>query len=711
MRKKLTTLSLLSLLVLAAWEFFKAPASAGQTAEENATTASPPAWLKSEPLIIVGNWDSMPIFRRRVGGGTTWQEDDYRREHSEETVRRLKDLGVTMAIIHFYKGFGLEAEKEHQEDARKLAALLHKFGIRVGVYIGSTIAYETFLTEKPEAADWFVPDFLGKPVFYDDQTFRKRVYFMHPGYREYMKRVLRLAVEDLKVDDIDFDNTSMQAQASIFQHPLAIQDFRDYLEKKYPRAELKKRLGFSDVRNVLPPRWDKPLRTINDPLFQEWADFRCHQLNRYYAEMAQFIRGMNPNVVISTNPHSGISGRNTVWDQGVDYPGLLPYMDIVWTEEGNEAGVTPEGILVSKIRTYKMATVLNRRVLTYTAEISPAGTLVSGKAGGKLQMAESMAYNRQSLGMVGDVLAGYSLPEDQRKYIKFFVEHFEDFRDVDNVADVAVLHSHSSLGFNPDRPWQSAMLFEQVLIQTKVPFDIIFDQNLKDLSKYRVLVLPDQECLNDEQLDLSRRFVNQGGGLVATEHSSLYTEWRQRRRDFGLKDLLKVDAPPWHGADEPEELLHTGPVRNLVGRGRVVYVPEVKPATAKPPTAPMTSEYWKLPVNWEELASAVSWAAGDHLSLEVKAPLTVTAELLEQKKSNRLLVHLLNYDVQRSPIVRNIEIILKIPDGRRVEEISLLSPDEEQAQPRTYVVRDKGIVVNVPHLRTYSLILVRLQHP
>ena len=27
-----------------------------------------PAWLKDQPLISVGNWDSMPIFRRRVGG-------------------------------------------------------------------------------------------------------------------------------------------------------------------------------------------------------------------------------------------------------------------------------------------------------------------------------------------------------------------------------------------------------------------------------------------------------------------------------------------------------------------------------------------------------------------------------------------------------------------------------------------------------------------
>jgi len=702
---------LVCLFALVTLGFFGHSVFSSQNTEESDAPILTPAWVANEPLIVVGNWDSMPIFRRRVGGNPTWQEDDYRKEHTEETVRKLKELGVTMAIIHFYKGFGLEAEKEHQEDTRRLSLLLKKYGIRVGVYIGSTIAFETFLAEKPEAESWFVPDFMGKPVFYDDQTFRKRVYFMHPGYRDYMKRVLRLAVEDLNVDNIDFDNTSMQAQAQIFQHPLAIEGFREYLRNKYPAEILTKRLGFSDVRGVLPPRYDRPLRSIDDPLFQEWADFRCHQLNSYYAEMAQFIRGMNPDIAISTNPHSGMSGRNTVWEQGIDYPGLLPYMDIVWTEEGNEAGVTSEGILVSKIRTYKMATVLNKRVLTYTAKISPDGTLVAGKAGGKLQMAESMAYNRQCLGMVGDVLAGYALPEDQRQYIRFFVNNFEAFRDVGNVADVAVLHSHSSMGFNADRPWQSAMLFEQVLIQAKIPFDIIFDQNLKDLSKYRVLVLPDQECLNDDQLDSIRRFVNQGGGLVATEHSSLYTEWRQRRQDFGLKDVLKVAAPPWHGAGEPEQLLHTAPVRNVIGRGRAVYVPEVKPATTKPPAAPMTSDYWKLPVNWGELASAVSWAAGDHLSLEVKAPLTVTAELLEQKKSNTLLVHLLNYDVQQSPIVRNIEITVKIPDGQKVEEVSLLSPDEEQAKPLTFAVRTGGIAVNLPQLRTYSIIRVRSQHP
>src|SRR6476659_2293112 len=87
---------------------------------------SRPAWLGKEPLIIVGNWDSMPICLRRVGAVAADMDRNYARENTEEAVRKLKELGVTMAVIHFYKGFGLEAEKQHMEDARKLASLLKK---------------------------------------------------------------------------------------------------------------------------------------------------------------------------------------------------------------------------------------------------------------------------------------------------------------------------------------------------------------------------------------------------------------------------------------------------------------------------------------------------------------------------------------------------------------------------------------------------------
>ncbi|GAF98706.1 unnamed protein product, partial [marine sediment metagenome] len=224
-----------------------------------------------------------------------------------------------------------------------------------------------FLLEKPEAEEWFVPDYRGQPVRYGGtQTFRKRVYFMHPGYIDYIKRVVRIAIEDLKVDLIHFDNTSNRAGIPIFFHPLAVQDFRVFLMKKYTPEMLKERLGFSNVKYVEPPNYDKPLSTIDDPLFQEWTDFRCQQLADFYSEMESFIRGLNPEVAVENNPSSGLSGNNTIWNQGVDYPRLLSHTDIVWTEEGNEATVTEEGILISKIRTYKMASTLNNKIFTYT---------------------------------------------------------------------------------------------------------------------------------------------------------------------------------------------------------------------------------------------------------------------------------------------------------------------------------------------------------
>ncbi len=660
-----------------------------------------PSWLHSTPIVIAENHDDISIFRRRRGGMTTWEEQAYAQEYTEDAVQRLSDLGVTLVIMPFFKGFGLEAEKEHLENSRKLAALLRKHGIRVGVYVGSTIAYETFLLEKPEAQSWFVPDFMGKPVFYDDQTFRKRVYFMHPGYREYIQKVLTAAEDVLHADLIEFDNTSMQAEPAIFQHPLAIKDFRDFLRKKYSPEELKQRLGFSDVRYVLPPRYDRPLGVINDPLFQEWADFRCQQLSDYYGEMESLLRRLNPEAAVECNPHSGISGVNTIWNQGVDYPRLLSHLDAVFTEEGDEAGITPDGILVSRIRSFKMAATLHKTLF------DAAG----GEDGNTLQMAESMAFGRQCLGDVGGMLAGYEVPEDQRAYIRFFRRNFEYYRDIDNLADVAVLHSFATLGFNNDRPAVSTMLFEQALIQAKVPFDIVFDDNLRELSKYRVLILADQECLSEEQMTRISEFVNQGGGLVATEHTSLYTPWRQRRRDFGLKSLLKVEAPPWHNGEEnqPEDLLKTSPVRTQVGSGRAAYVATVTPSIEKPPAEPMVSHYWKLPANWKELVDAVRWAAAGRLSLQVNAPLSVAAEVTEQRQEGRIMVHLLNYDTARTPLVSYIRVSLEIPRGKKATRISLLSPDEESTSSPSFTTKNGRLAFTVPRLKTYAVAVIQVE--
>jgi hypothetical protein len=297
----------------------------------------------------------------------------------------------------------------------------------------------------------------------------------------------------------------------------------------------------------------------------------------------------------------------------------------------------------------------------------------------------------------------------QRKYIRFYHKNFDKYVAVNSLAEVAVLHSYASMAYNNDLPWQSAMLVEQSLIQAKIPFDIIFDAQLKDLSKYRVLVLADQECLGDEQMRLIRAFVARGGGLVATEHTSLYNEFRQRRRNFGLRDLFQIDAPDWHGARESEALLSAAPVRSQASGGRVVYLSSVKAATPKPAATAMRSRYWKLPRNFQEIITEVKWVAADQLTLEVKAPLTVTAELTEQKSPDRWLVHVLNYDAERSPTVANIEVTLRLPSGKQVGQVSILSPDAEATVSVPVRTTPGRATLAFPPLRTYSVAVVQLR--
>lgn len=662
-----------------------------------------PKWIADYPIAFVGNWDAMPIFRRRVGGNPLWQEQDYLNEHSEEAVKKFKEMGVTMAVIHFYKGFGLEAEKEHIEEAKKLSALLHQNGMKVGAYVGSTVGYETMLLENPGAKDWFVPDYLGQPVRYGNQTFRKRVYFMHPGYIEYIKRVVKVAIEDLKTDLIQFDNTSIRAQPAIFHHPLAIEHFREFLKNKYSPEKLKQRFGFSDVSFIEPPIGDAPVSVIIDPLYQEWADFRCSQLAEFYHIMKRFMYELNPEVAVCNNPHRGISGRNTVWEQGVDYPRLLANTDIVWTEEGNGATVSDDSILISKIRSYKMARILDNRIFTYTSD-------------SKMEMAEAMAYNRQGMGMVGGLeeMEGnrmnnlYGLEEEQKHFIQFFRKHFDNYyKAVNSISNVAVLHSYASMAFNNDRPQQSTYLFEQALLQAKIPFDIIFDNHLTNLSKYKVLILADQECLDSTQLNLIKSFVEKGGSLIGTEHTSLYNEFRQRRREFGLQDLFKVQSPGWNGRTAPDDILKIPIQQNQSGAGKIVYIPEVIPSKPKPATVAMTSQFWKLPVNYKELIQAVNWAADSSLPVTIEAPIYVTTELTQKEDKSALMLHLLNYDFKKNPSLQNIKVSVNIPDGKTFSQVTVLTPDGRNDETISFRQTGQKIIFTVPVLNTYDLIVLK----
>ena len=663
--------------------------------EPSSVVAKKPGWLNG-PMVAGGSNHEPSIFYYRRGGNSATTLENFFNTHTEEFVSKLKDNGSTFYMTHAFKGFGLVAEKEEIALAKLFASRLHAKGLQVGAYIGSSLAYETLLLEKPEAEEWLVPDYLGQGVYYHTQFWRRRPYFRHPGYREYIKQALKVAVNDIGADLIHFDNPANQAIPAVFHHPMAIQDFREYLKNKYTPEKLKERIGFSDPSRIVPPAYPNPgsFQSFDDPITQEWIDFRCQMLADHYKEMSAYIRSLNPEVAVEINPH-GITGSNRAWESGVDFGRLLPNVDAYVCEDGNPASITDEGALISNIRSYKIGRTLNNIVF-------------NGVGSSPVQAAETMAYNPYSF---------HRPNESLKKFVMFYHKNWEHLGNTKTVADVAILRSFPSMAYSNYSTHQSTVLFEQVLIQCKIPFDIIYDNNLKDLSKYSVLILANQECLADSHLELIREFVRQGGGLVATENSSLYDDWRRERESFGLKDLFGIDRPysiksirvQDGGAMESieeYELRQAGKtIKNQLGKGKVAYIPLIEPSKNRPPTSPMRNIYWKLPLNYSEMADAIKWAAGGEFSVYVNSPLTVTMELTEQE--GKMMLHLINYNIDKEKLVKNISVSLKIPEGKQIKELLLHSPDREGDEIINYTIVDGRAVFTVPTLEVYDLIVAK----
>ena len=268
----------------------------------------------------------------------------------------------------------------------------------------------------------------------------------------------------------------------------------------------------------------------------------------------------------------GMVGDNNPWTRGNDHAKLLKLTQVFWDEQDAPPEYLPDGRLITTIRTYKMARSYQNVALTYSS------TQRTG-------IGECLAFN-QTIGFAGE----NPLPSEMVKYISFYRKNRDLYVGTKDVATVAVLRSYPSITYHNSRAGLSAILVEQALIQARVPFQLAFDEHLGHLSPTtcKVLILPDSECLSDDQLAAIRRFVEAGGGLVATEQAGLYDEWQRLRVKPGLQGLVDGQAP---AAAYQEEVRSTPvaagpPSRKHVGQGRVVYFPGIEFDGPLPPPKP-----------------------------------------------------------------------------------------------------------------------------
>jgi hypothetical protein len=208
------------------------------------------------PLVIAGSHEPL-IFRRRTGYASAYE--------AEGLARR----GVTWVRSHFFKGFGLAAEREEIEMARRFVETCHRHGLKVELYTQfGTLQYEAFLAEEPGMLSWCAVGLDGQPwtITYGHHDFRAQPCLVRQGYWRYFEKVLEAGLQ-IGGDGFGFDNVCNTKTPDICYCPECRRAFVEHLKARYRpdtpegarRAE--ERFGFAVLDHVRLPTTGGTRRT------------------------------------------------------------------------------------------------------------------------------------------------------------------------------------------------------------------------------------------------------------------------------------------------------------------------------------------------------------------------------------------------------------------------------------------------------------------
>jgi hypothetical protein len=651
-------------------------------AEQRREAARDIVWPTHEP----------PEFLLRRGDHFEDDVDRYAQMCAPENIERMAAAGVRYGRLFFYKGFGLEYERRNIELAKQAARLMHDHGLKVDLYVGGTMFTETFYREVPQARDWEQRDQNGQGVPYGLQTFRHYACPNEPAYRDYLKRVLKIGVEELHADLITFDNVMLQPEPKSCRCARCQEAFRAFLRRKYPTSEaVRRRFGLPEVEAIRVNEWDSPTQPdgvaeLNDPVLQEWVRFRCESLARHAGALYDYVKSLNPDVAVLFNI-KGLYSFNRYWANAVYHPLYTNHIDLLAFDTGGyDARLDSDtGALVSQIRSYKVARYL--------------GASCEQSLRDDLQAAVHMAFGYET------PVKGYPGAAFMSGAVKVFSPIIEFFREynqryytgADEAADVAVVRTWASMAYSINATHVPATLMEQVLIQHHIPFGILFDESFDDIQRYRAVILAGQECLSGAQVRALLEYARQGGVVIVAGNTGTYNEWRERRR---ANPLL--------------------PARRE-GRGQIIVIPEIvradkgagKAGTADEDPEPgatarkavrLTPAQWVLPANHAEIAQAVAAGLRAPLLIQSDAPLTTVLSLMRRAATRETILHLVNFDGHTS--AAPVKATIRKQFAGPAKSVRFLSPQQDEPAALPFAENGDLVTFTVPATKLYGMVVI-----
>lgn len=353
------------------------------------------------------------------------------------------------------------------------------------------------------------------------------------------------------------------ADAIWFDVPHLLFDYGNGWQNQWSSVDDASRMAFhNDTGLSLPSPPIKP--DWNNETWQRFVEWRYKQVLDFVNDFNKAIKEGNENckLVIETSS-SGLF----ITQNGCDIEKLPSKCDVIAHEYGGPfyevQYYTWLDMLATLKEWYDFDRENNKETSWLLSYVEQGKTELARFHAALLLAAGFNYYTSGNIGMSG--MVDEEFMHDLFNWIKGKEDYFYGW---ETSADVAVVFSRHTLDYMDKGSWEGYAYHDgfsgilMMLIESNIPFKVITEKNLNEVSKFKLVILPDFACMNESEAEILREYVKNGGKIVAINDTSLYTSYGLKRNNFLLHDMFGVN---YSNVDENKIY------ENNYGKGKVIY--------------------------------------------------------------------------------------------------------------------------------------------
>ncbi|MEW6354783.1 MAG: beta-galactosidase trimerization domain-containing protein [Planctomycetota bacterium] len=404
---------------------------------------------------------------------------------------------------------GFEDVEPDRDGTREVTALCHKHGIRYLPYYWAQREPKCVGEEHPE---WRCVNAQGKPTQYYCVN--------NAAYRELVRNRIVELVKEVGADGIFFDMFHARGQEC----------YCDACKEKFRKLTGQEPPVKEDFASLL---------------WQQWVDFKYRSIEEAMLDFNRAIKLANPEAVLVVNTWNAWAYR-TSYKEPHNIRNSIRVIENVdgLLEETGWYDTVDQSFFAFPARhnfmNWHLAGLCKRKRAFMWGACSIPGWMPAPPLEPRIRVMTMMTNG---------AVAAHSVPgrDTMKTYMAEIAERDEYFKN-DKLYPWCglVMSEKTELWYGRDNPKDRYVKgvygAYQAMLERHLPVSLVTDRELEEgtLEDHKVLFMPNCAALSDKEMETVRKFVQNGGGLVATYETSLYDEHARPRETFGLADLLKA---------------------------------------------------------------------------------------------------------------------------------------------------------------------------